>query len=276
MKNKLEEYYIVTTFSSPALGPLNQRQSKIRDHFVRTMEFLGLADVDIDSLTKEQRDEILALAAQRRKELDSSSPKNVYATASGKIKNKERDASVNKREWDIRHNLNIKLYKALNALGLVIDDVEILTQEQRGIIYAELKRREAKKESTGQLQSKSYPSEEYEKLEKTYKPAPFVDVSSLLELVATPTKAKLQVKSTKKLGYNNQEPIGVLAEPAPLPGGPKPKAKDSRNSTALCPKPYKRTYATKEIALDFISKEFPKDKKIAPYICSCGAIHIGH
>lgn len=274
MNNNLEEYYTVSTFSSIAFGPLNKRQTKIRDHFVRAMEFLGLGDVDIDSLSKEQRDEILALTAQRRKEMESS-PKSKHATSSGKINAKERASVVNKRQWDIRHNLNIKLYKALDALALVIDDVETLSQEQRGTIYAELKRREAAREQSAQSHAPSYPSEKYEELEKLYKPEPFVDVSALVKLVSKQPTARLQGKSAKRVGYNNQEPIGAIVESRTVPEA-KPMAKESRKPTALCPHPYKKTFVTKELALNFIEKAHRNDKTVVPYKCSCGAIHIGH
>lgn len=273
MENDLEEYYVVTTFSSPSLGPLNKRQSKIRDHFVRTMEFLGLAEVHIDTLTKTQRDEILALAAQRRKELDPSSKK--YDPADQSDVN-ERGSALNKRQWDLRRGLNIKLYKAIDALSLVIHDVEVLTQEQRGIIYAEQKRREKVKKSADQSMVNLSPSNEYQELGKIYtsKPESFVDVSSLRDLVGKP-QANLPKKPTIGKSRKHPEVIGAPAELEP-PRAIKPKAKGPRKSTALCPQPYKKTFVTKELALAFIDKSHPNDKNIVPYPCPCGAIHIGH
>lgn len=272
MNDNLDEPYTVTTFASPSLGPLNKRQAKIRDHFMRTMEFLGLADVDIDALDKTQRDEILALAAQRRKELDPSS--KTYDPADQSDVN-ERGSALNKRQWDLRRGLNIKLYKALDALGLVIHDVEVLTQEQRGIIYAELKRREKIKNPSDPLVNLS-PSSEYEELGKFYtsRPEPFVDVSSLRELVGTP-QANLPKKP--KIGPSRKRPE-VMGPPAELKPSPavKPTVKAKRKPTALCPQPYKKTFVTKELALDFIDKAHPNDKNIVPYPCPCGAIHIGH
>jgi hypothetical protein len=44
----------------------------------------------------------------------------------------------------------------------------------------------------------------------------------------------------------------------------------------LCPKPYKMTFATTELAQAFIDVTFPDDRVIEPYPCPCGAIHIGH
>lgn len=272
MENSLDDY-TVTTFSSPALGPLNQRQTKIRDHFMRTMEFLGLADVDIDALTKTQRDEILALAAQRRKELGS--PNSVYDRADQSNVN-ERGASLNKRQWDLKRGLNIKLYKALDSLGLVIHDVEVLAQEQRGIIYAELKRREKAKETSDRLMVDSNPSSEYEELGKIYtaKSERFVDVSSLRELVAQP---QANIPKKPKIGQSRKRPEPMESQAKPkTPPVIKPKATDKRNPTALCPQPYKKTFVTKELALAFIDKSHPNDKTIVPYPCPCGAIHIGH
>jgi hypothetical protein len=277
MEDNLEEYYTVTTFSSASIGPLNKRQAKIRDHFVRTMDFLGLPDVDVDALSKSQRDEILAIAAQRRQELDSLGKINKPVVQSKKSASKERESSPNKRQWDLRRNRNIKLYKALDALDLSIDDVELLTKEQRGTIYTELRLRDSIKKSPAQPTEDANPSAEYEKLEKIYtsKPEPFVDVSSLLKLVAKPPKARLQQKSMKRSSYNNQEVIGVIAEPKPIPVA-KPKVTDKRKPTALCPQPYKKTFVTEELALAFIDKAHPNDKNIFPYPCPCGAIHIGH
>lgn len=273
MKNSLEEYYTVTTFSSPALGPLNMRQTKIRDHMMRAMEFLGLADVDMDALAKTQRDEILALAAQRRKELDASN--GTYDRADQSNVN-ERGSSLNKRQWDIRRGLNIKLYKALDALHLVIHDVEVLTEAQRGVIYGELKRQEKAKKSLDQPMPNSSPSLRYEQLEKLYtsKPESFVDVSSLQKLVAQP-QAKIPKKPTIGPSRKRPEIIGLPAD-STKPPVIKPKATDKRKPTALCPRPYKKTFVTEELALAFIDKAHPNDKNIVPYPCPCGAIHIGH
>lgn len=44
----------------------------------------------------------------------------------------------------------------------------------------------------------------------------------------------------------------------------------------LCPKPYKMTFVTEQLAQAFIDTTFPDDRKIEPYPCPCGAIHIGH
>lgn len=240
---------------------------------MRTMEFLGLADVDIDALTKIQRDEILALAAQRRKELDPSG--RTYDPADQSDVN-ERGSALNKRQWDLRRGLNIKLYKALDTLGLVIHDVEVLTQEQRGIIYAELKRREKVKNPSDPSMVNLSPSSAYEELGKIYtsKPESFVNVSSLRELVATP-----QSKVPKKPGIRqSRKRPETFGSPAELKTPPviKPKATEKRKPTALCPQPYKKTFVTKELALAFIDKAHPNDNNIVPYPCQCGAIHIGH
>ena len=44
----------------------------------------------------------------------------------------------------------------------------------------------------------------------------------------------------------------------------------------LCPNPYKRTYATRGLAEDFIMEVYPDDPYLKPYRCKCGALHIGH
>lgn len=276
MGDHVADDYIVTTFASKSIGPLNKRQAKIRDHFVRTMEFLGLADVNIDTLIKEQRDEILALAAKRRKEIDASN-NTINPVVQPMSNNKERMAAPNKRRWDIRHNLNIKLYKAIETLGLNVSDVELLTQKQRAIIYAELKRREKAAKSANPMES-AFPSQEYEELENIYtsKPVSSIDISSVLKLVAkTPALAKRPTKAKFRYPRRNSEPTGVSPKPQNRPEV-KPAIKGARNSAALCPNPYKKTFATQELALTFIEKAHPNDKEIAPYQCSCGAIHIGH
>lgn len=240
---------------------------------MRAMEFLGLADVDMDALAKTQRDEILALAAQRRKELDA--PNRTYDRADQSNVN-ERGSSLNKRQWDLRRGLNIKLYKALDALGLIIHDVEVLTEEQRGVIYAELKRQEKAKKSLDDSMINSMPSMRYEKLEKIYtaKSEPFLDVTSLRKLVAQ-SQAKIPKKPTIGPSHKRPEVIGLPADSKTLPVI-KPKATAKRKPTALCPRPYKKTFVTEELALAFIDKAHSNDKTIIPYLCPCGAIHIGH
>lgn len=45
---------------------------------------------------------------------------------------------------------------------------------------------------------------------------------------------------------------------------------------ALCPKPFKRVFPTEEVAQTFIDLTFPEDRRLHPYVCRCGAVHIGH
>lgn len=47
-------------------------------------------------------------------------------------------------------------------------------------------------------------------------------------------------------------------------------------AAGICPHPEKKVYVTRNQARRFIKAYHPFDKEIHPYICECGAIHIGH
>ena len=43
-----------------------------------------------------------------------------------------------------------------------------------------------------------------------------------------------------------------------------------------CPTPYKKVFTTEQLARDWIARVHPGDDSILPYLCRCGARHIGH
>lgn len=47
-------------------------------------------------------------------------------------------------------------------------------------------------------------------------------------------------------------------------------------SGPLCPTPYKRSYATWELATETLTAFRPPDPTLQAYRCTCGAIHLGH
>lgn len=49
-----------------------------------------------------------------------------------------------------------------------------------------------------------------------------------------------------------------------------------RNETQLCPEPHKKNFTSADLAAEFIKLKHPDDKRIRPYNCRCGGIHIGH
>lgn len=52
--------------------------------------------------------------------------------------------------------------------------------------------------------------------------------------------------------------------------------REDDEASLICPHPEKRIYPNKKSAKQFIREKYPDDRKIHPYNCRCGSLHIGH
>lgn len=52
--------------------------------------------------------------------------------------------------------------------------------------------------------------------------------------------------------------------------------READEGSLICPHPEKRIYPNKKRAKQFIREKYPDDRKIHPYNCRCGSLHIGH
>lgn len=98
-----------------------------------------------------------------------------------------------------------------------------------------------------------------------------------LEVPSSPWMATLQNEGEPGAQGWGETPLEALQDLVDsLTDTDVPTPPERERPAVPCPTPRKRTYASMTEATDHIAQDFRHDKDLRPYVCRCGAIHIGH
>lgn len=248
--------------------------SKVQTKLKNALEFLCITEkIDVTQLTHEERQGYLT-RAQKGREIVASTPINELRPSEfltrnriDAIKDNERSRIRKKAE---KSQARLAKWQAnkLAEKNAVAEKAKLKPQSKRALRTAfEMWQKEIQEE---ELRKKVALLEEPKVTLDTgfEKPMPFSLERSLKRQARKSKRFETRRKYEKHVSKRDRffEDVEVdfdLVRPDPLAAG-------------LCPHPEKKVYVTRNQARRFIKAYHPFDKDIHPYVCECGALHIGH